>query len=304
MSSLPFFLQATFDLLPLCEEFLLWGITGEALRREDDAPTLADLKTLVLPGLEALGVRARLCPLPEDESEFRRRVAERLRHGVRVPLIEVSLPKETGNFDEDAEFDPADEARIVGGRLLDTVPSSGAEFATEALLLVLTRAAIKGRQSANRDAVLLRWLAWALAYPERILTQNEIDSFRREQGAAFLAYLAGKQHTAFHNHLRRSSGVFRNGVIENAFEELRTAILPRSNLPAPMLLPLMETHRNLIATERRELIYLARAGTLLLKILAVCRLKSQCDHPEVRSLLRQLRSDPHLWVRDAARISP
>lgn len=300
---LPLLLHPVLDVLPQTDDVLLWGMTGEAWRTHDDVLTVADLKTLVLPGLESLGVQSRLCPVPENRAELQQIVAERLRHGVRVPLLTVSPSLQEPPSDEEAEYDAADEAHIRDLRLMDAVPNDVTEFGTNAFLLLFTRAATKGGQVQNRDAVLLRWLAFAVAYPNRVVTANEADAFHREQCAAFLARIAGKQGTAFHNHLRQASLMLQKGAMEFARQELREAVLIHLDLPREMFLPLRETRRALTATERRELIYLARAGTLSLKILAVCRLKSEWDHPEVRSLLRQFQFDSHLWVRDAAFIA-
>ena len=50
-------------------------------------------------------------------------------------------------------------------------------------------------------------------------------------------------------------------------------------------------------SERRELIYLCRAGVRDLKILAAHRLYHEREYPDARSALEQLRYDGEAWVR-------
>lgn len=304
METLPIHLQTVADFLPDTAAATLWTLTGEALRTCGDVPTVADFETLTVPALASLGIRAELCELPEDDSELQRLIRERLRHRVRVPLLQTVLsPQDTETDAENSEeYDTRQATQILGGRILSEVPADCAELRKFGqFLLILRRAETKGKRLGNRDALLLRLAAFAAAYPERLVTSSPQDEFRRRQCAAFFAELGGKQQTRLHRRLRLIVREFDCGNVGQALAILREIVLDNLYLPDTMHYALLETERPLDPIERRELIYLARAGTLFLKILAVRRLYSETEHAEVRDTLHQLHYDPHLWVRDAAK---
>jgi len=303
METLPIPLQTVTDFLPALSDATLWTVTGEALRTHGDIPTIADFKTLTVPGLASLGIGAKLCELLETDSELRSRLRERLRRGVRVPLLKtVYSPQHTETDAEDSEeYDISQAALIVGGRIISEVPNDWTEWRSFGqYALILRRAKTKGKRLDNRDAVLLRLAAFAAAYPERLVTATPQDEFRRRQCGAFFTELGGKQQTRLHRRLRSIARDFDCDNTTSALESLREVVLDHLELPDTMHYALLETNRSLDPVERRELIYLARAGMLFPKIFAVRRLHSETEHAEVRSTLHQLQSDPHLWVRDSA----
>jgi len=53
--------------------------------------------------------------------------------------------------------------------------------------------------------------------------------------------------------------------------------------------------------ERRDLIYLARSGPPMLKVLAADRLRAERSRNDAKHTLEQLQFDPNFWVRMAAR---
>ena len=80
---------------------------------------------------------------------------------------------------------------------------------------------------------------------------------------------------------------------------LRVAVIEALTLPVAIQNALLSDPKvtGLSDPERRELIYLARAGTRDLKILAARRLAGEIHYPDAQNTLNQLRYDSDPWVR-------
>ena len=125
---------------------------------------------------------------------------------------------------------------------------------------------------------LLRATAYSAAYPERITVSHQPDT------AALLHELAGSRRTQYAVRLRRSAKAFESGEISGGLLHLREAVLLELHLPSLVQSALMsDPSENLDGLRCRELIYLARAGTLEMKILAAARLINEIHSQDVRS---------------------
>lgn len=160
----------------------------------------------------------------------------------------------------------------------------------------------RGHRLANILSALLRGEAFADAFPQRALTEKRRDAERRVLAAEFLAEIAGTKRDPASVRLRRASAAFESASVPSHLAEARSHVreaiflamrLP-SNIQRALLLP---PDLSLSGVERRELIYLARAGTLFLKILATRRLSFLPASPDICRTLEQLAFDRHSWVR-------
>src|SRR5581483_4112677 len=306
------------------------GMTGGVAIKAGDAPTLADLNALLIPGLAALGVRGELLPLPEGEAGWTRVLAERLRRGVSVPVYafaaEETPVQESGSEEEDEEAEARkdDERAVMRQGIVTALDVSGtgriawhdiagqehgailAAFRQEfSHYLRLRHAQSKGGRRANLLAALRRWIAFAAAYPDRIVTAGAEDAPVRAAATAFLREIAGKSRTPVANRLRRAAAGLEAAQTDEdigaALLSLREAALWEMRLPAPALDALLLPPSVLLTdVERREMIYLARAGTRALRVLAARRLASERHHADARRTLEQLAYAPDAWVRAAA----
>lgn len=173
-------------------------------------------------------------------------------------------------------------------------------------LLRVRREARKGGRRGGVQAALLRWLAFADAFPERVLSADAENAYQRKEAAAFLGEVAGKKRDPVAIRLRRAAARFAEaqspGDVQDALYRLREAVLLDLRLPAvaqkALLSPATEPLSDIA---RRELIYLARAGTRDIKVLAARRLQPERHHADARSTLEQLAYDPDAWVRAIVR---
>jgi len=169
-------------------------------------------------------------------------------------------------------------------------------------LLRVRREESKGGRRAGIQAALLRWLAFADAFPERLPGANPDDARRLEEAAAFLREVAGNKRDPVAVRLRRAAARFTEahspGDVQDALHRLREAILLDLRLPAVAQAALLSSATEPLSDiARRELIYLARAGTRDIKVLAARRLQPERRHADARSTLEQLAYDPDPWVR-------
>jgi choline dehydrogenase-like flavoprotein len=305
-------------------------MTGGVVRNAGGAPTLADLNALLIPGLAALGVRAELLPLPEEEAALAGALSERLRRGVSVPVYAFAAAEtpaqESGSDAEDEEaearedderavtrqgivtaLDVGGEGRIawhdVAGQEHGAIPAAFRQEFSH--YLRLRRAQSKGGRRANLLAALRRWIAFVAAYPDRTPTPGAEDASVRAAAAQFLREVAGKSRTAVANRLRRAAAGLEAAQTDEdigaALLSLREAALWEMRLPASALdALLLPPSVPLTDVERREMIYLARAGTRDLRVLAARRLASERHHADARRTLEQLVHTPDAWVRAAA----
>ncbi|MCS6775031.1 MAG: hypothetical protein RMJ43_08260 [Chloroherpetonaceae bacterium] len=283
---------------------LLQGMTGEVLRRHSAPFTLNDLQELLLPGLAALGVAGECVPLMGADAATLRRLRERLRRGIHVPLLRFA-PEDPASDGTDATGEAGDDA---GHSLIACTVIAPGEEATlaEAVqhcthALRMCRARHVGSRSARVRAVLLRWVAFATAMPERIVTAEEADRERREQAASFLELLAGRKRDPIAVRLRHAARYLRAGAVETSLFHVRDAALRALHLPQIAQTALLSREDvPLSDLQRRELIYLARAGTRELRVLAARRLRCE-PAADAQTTCEQLRAATDLWVRRAAR---
>jgi hypothetical protein len=375
---------------PAASLAFVYGMLGGVARRSADVPRLDDLHSFLVPGLAALGIRADLLDLPEDESAVIRLLTARLRRGLLAPVYGLTprppsltarsslgkgvseasiaepslIPPVSPEEDQTPQLSPfqqegvleekhfaeesgAGQARrgiksavkteapvsppslaryerpgkgdgglgiVVGieGQEIRWREAEGEEMRASVAAfcglfthaLILRRAQRKGQRRANIQAALRRWIAFAAAYPERIPTTGPDDAPVRAYAADFLREIIGKKRDPVANRLRRAAEAFAAADIESALFSLRTAVLLDLHLPALAQRALLSPpSQPLTDVERREMVYLARAGTRDMKALAARRLETERGHSEADSTLEQLGYDPDDWVRAAARSS-
>ena len=149
------------------------------------------------------------------------------------------------------------------------------------------------------------WAQFACACPARVIGTAKEDAPLRELAATFWRQMAGSGRSAQATRLRRVADLLEHPKdrcdIDAAFRLLyemacRTLLLPpflENALLAPSSAVLSDA-------ERRELIYLARAGTRDVKIFATHRLTFERECADARATLQQLRYDRDAWVRAAS----
>ena len=162
------------------------------------------------------------------------------------------------------------------------------------------------RRRQGVRAALLRWLAYSAAFPNRVPTAAEKDAPIRAASAAFLREITGASGGGpVATRLRRAARLFDATPSDSTLDEarlfLREAVLLELQLPLIVQNALL-TSPDLPLSDiaRRELIYMARAGTRDVKTLAARRLAGERHHPDAHSTLEQLAADAHPWVRAAA----
>ena len=299
----------------------LAGMTGGAVHASGEPPTFTDLQSLVIPGLASLGVCAELMPLPEENGALQRLLRERLRRGIPVPVFAFAITESTDALSESRMIPMTRQGLIVrieaeGGPVVWR-EADGEEKQAEleglraafSHLLRVRREARKGpkvRRRAGIQAALLRWLAFADAFPERAPRADAGNARQREVAAAFLREVAGKRRDPVAIRLRRAAERFAGaqspGDVQDALHRLREAVLLELRLPAVAQEALLSSPtKPLSDIARRELIYLARAGTRDIKVLAARRLQPERRHTDALSTLEQLAYDPDAWVRAIVR---
>jgi hypothetical protein len=158
-----------------------------------------------------------------------------------------------------------------------------------------------GHKGANTTQALLRFISFADANPDRLVTCNDKSQLRR--AADFLAECAGKHANPSSTRLRRAEAEFRSTNIEEALNHLREGVQLRMGISPPIRRGLLRpASESLSDIERNELIYMARASSPELKVLAIRRLSTEYKYSEVRDTLKQMQNSKHAWVRAAAEL--
>jgi hypothetical protein len=324
---------------PTLSDVFVQGMTGGVARAAKASLTFTELEAMLLPGLLASGVRAELLPLPEEDAALRRLLRERLRRGVPVPVtafshaIALPLPGSMAASERIAEDSDAPTVEAAppivtrqglvvaleteGDRQITLRDDRGREkrMASKAFraafshALRLRKAAAQGSRRFHVQAALLRWLAFSEACPDCLPTAAKEDAPVRAAAAAFLREIAGRQRTPVAIRLRRAADRFASARasedMEGARHALREAVFLDLRLPAVVQRALLSSPATpLTDVERRELIYLARAGTRDLKVLSARRLAPERPLPDVCGTLEQLAYDADAWVRAAAKPLP
>ena len=293
------------------------GLTGEVFRGAGRPLLAGDLTQLLIPGLAALGIDARLTPLPPEGTEWEPRpssTGRALLFGFAAPL-EFSPPDEI----DDSTPLPAEADPEIAGQALcpdatvkrlfrQDAQGPAACDETAALrtrfshVLFLRRSVKRELRRDSVRAALHRWLAWHAAYPERAPREADLTEPSCGPAADFLREVVGTRRDFVSNRLRYAAECFDLAQVENAYRWLQEAGLAAWQLPAAISESLCAApERPLSDRLRRELIYLARAGTPTLKTLATRRLTHERHHLDARKTLHQLCFDHDPWVRAAAR---
>jgi len=282
---------------------------------------LSDVEQLVIPGLSALGIDASMHLFESLETLAvgisRRTTPHAFFTLNKLPIKAEPHIEDVETLEAPPGIDPifADiglvrrQADVEDCKLLFK-KSSNSEWTAQPTafesrywaLMTMKRSRRAGYRNANITACLLRWIAFVDANTDRAVTAEDADQV--ELAALFLSECAGSNKTPTDTRLRRSASAFRSANTDEAFAYLRQAVLIRLGLSAALRTALTRPVSSpLTDMERRELIYLARAGTSELKVLAVHRLAidRNCGHPDVQITLHQMRYDSNPWVRQVGR---
>lgn len=285
----------------------------------------SDLQLWVAPGLQEIGLSA--TPMLLSEPETLERLEERTRRGVCVPLFGFTVPDEVSEVSqpEGERVSQQDRAwqeaplRVqavvldvaAGGLRLKREENSEAETLpwdsvradyTEALLLSRGRSRTSGEE--RRRSALGRWAAFAAAYPRRMPSDAMEDTEARELVASFLSEMAGNRRDRISNRVRRAAFQSRTDASQSyhLVLSLLEAFCLMFDLPGSAASALScPPDLQMTDLARRELIYLARAGTRDLRALAAWRLQGERHHPAAARTLEQMHDDPDPWVRQSAK---
>ncbi len=254
--------------------------------------TLEYLTNMILPGFILLGVKASLEPILLADKD----IGNHLKYFPAVMLI--TIPEAEINiteFDSTAET-IQEETEILNWEIISDIDLLQQSVPQTHWLKLQNQTKIEPREDSILKA-LLRAVAYSSAYPERITDTLSSDT------AEMLYELAASRRTPYALRLRRSAKAFENGDYPGAMHHLLEGILKQLRLSGTLQSALLSLPgENLDKLQCRELIYLARAGTLEMKLLAGARLSMESHNVEVLSTLAQLKNDPHPWVRAAANI--
>lgn len=288
-------------------------------------PILArDIWAMFLPGLSALGLQGEMVSLAPATAVHT--IRERLRYGVPVVLFSfsdfltpqeaeptdaITQEQETGYHWEEPSITRM--GQVVGitqqGTLCWQEPHQEPRTASPEEICLLfshalrvTRAVEKGGKRDNIRRALFRWVAFAAAFPERLPSDTTHDAPVLASAEAFLREIAGKQKSPIPLRWRYAADCFAEGWVLDALDWLREAALREIRLPNILMEILLSPSTDpLTDLQRRELIYLARAGHPALRALSAERLLLEIDRDDAYRTLQQLCYDPSYWVRAIAR---
>lgn len=210
---------------------------------------------------------------------------------------------EAGNEEDSDRI--AGTPRIMGTPTVETIPY-GELVGRYSHVLGFSKATGRRSRAAEVEAAIRHWTLFARACPSRLIRASVEDRPRRERAGAFWRALAGAGRTPGARRLHRLAELLEKAStseeIQRGVDLLLELACPPLMLP-PLVVEALRAPTNQILTdiERRELIYIARAGTPTLRTLAVARLRSEREFPDVRSTLAQLAFDADPWVREASR---
>lgn len=235
----------------------------------------------------------------------------------RAHVRTVSAGAESRGVD-DTRLDEIDRGRtlercgllrnVSRGSLEWTDSAGGMQNDTEAAFLQrfsrYVRITGRVRPLSRRSAVIMsvrRATLFALAYPDRFLTGTDADTAAREDAAAFLAEAAGDRRDPLSLRWRQAAQCLTEADVPAALDRLYDATLRSMHLPAEIYGALCGPADSAISkVEMHELVYLARAGSRDLKVLATVRLAQFGRLRPVRQTLEQLSVSNDPLVRAAA----
>jgi hypothetical protein len=303
----------------------LHGTVGLIFVSRTVGANYADIEALALPGLRSLGAEARLAALPETTEQL-----HALARGRPLPIYgfaEEPWTAPCGPAENDGgaltELEAGDAPSITDLRstvlscgLLHEASASrvawtdGREPAREGTLTELlarfTHAAriSPGHRMTRRArtiAAAARAVVFALACPDRFLTAADADAEARATASAFFTDAAGSQRNPLSLRWRRAGELLAGNRLEEFLGVLYDAVLRSLAIPAAVRDALDSPDRASVTDiQRRELVYLARAGSRDLKALAVHRLSADVGNSTTHHTLEQLAYDPDPLVRAAA----
>ena len=308
------------------------GMIGALFRSATVSAIYADLGALTIPGLRDAGIEASISALSGDGDHQ----AALLRRGRAIvygfaeePFEEVEDEdsREEGQLETQAdsvtpklvEIDRAcmlTEAGLISGwtdshvtwqddRGRSHSEPTAAFCARFIRMLELSPGGTPATRRVALTAAVRRATVFALAYPDRFLTDSDADAGLRARAGDFLFEAAGRQQDTLSRRWRASGAFFQACRASAALNQLYDATLRTLNLPDSLYHALASPHdERLTDLQLRELIYLARAGTRDLKVLAAYRLSSERSASGVSSTLHQLETSPDPLVRAAATLSP
>ncbi len=318
-------LEALTPLLPASTpEVLVSGLTGRAFLRSEIPLRAHDLLTLVFPGGLGLGASAELIAVT-SESRWKAVLRDRLRTMPFVPAIRFSAslpdppeppespPRNPYACDFPETMEPIledltlvtahDENLYYHHRVRgETETIREAEFArTFTHVLRLGRTGERGFLHDVTTEAITRMLAYSAAYPDRVFGAGERGAPMREAWAEFLFERGAKERNRWGTALKKAASALQSGDAEEMFSQLRRAVLPELQLPTSVEDALLNPEKPLSPVQRRELIYLGRAGLPIPRTLIAVRLHPEADrHPDLAKTLHQMRYDSFPWVRAAA----
>jgi hypothetical protein len=173
--------------------------------------------------------------------------------------------------------------------------------------LALRKGARRPVKAAAFDHAVRAWAQFACACASRMIGIGEADAPLRALAAAFWRQMAGAGRSARSNRVRRLADLLANPKdkrdIDSAFRSLYEMACDSLLLPPYLANALLAPDTAVLSdAERRELIYMARAGTRDIKIFAAHRLTFERECADARATLQQLRHDSDAWVRGAAQL--
>jgi hypothetical protein len=304
------------------------AMIGTPFRSATVPAIYADFGALAIPGLRDAGIEATLSRLP-DEQELR----PGLTRLDRIPIYEFAgepfeeevehddaLQESAENASEGAEPKPAEKDRarqLARSGLLSELTDCQvtwddqdgrvhSEWTTNvrARFTRILELNLCGKRATRRVAVVAavrRAMIFALAYPDRFLTDAPADAGQRELAGRFLIDAAGKQRDTISRRWRQAGEAVRAGQVSAALELLYDSVLRSINLPRSLYQSLSQPDDEpLTDLQLRDLVYLARAGTVDFKVLAAHRMSAERSRSGVSGTLRQLERYPDPLVRAAA----
>ena len=168
--------------------------------------------------------------------------------------------------------------------------------------LILMRAPQRHVRALCINAAIQLWAVFACACPDCVCAINPADATVRALAAEFWQELAGNARSAQATLLRSLAHRFESATrpddLYDAFALLYRSACASFALPQDVENALLAPTADILTDiERRELIYLCRAGTRDLKVFAARRLSYEQEHADARATLQQLRYDADVWVR-------
>jgi hypothetical protein len=312
------------------DEFFL-GMLGVLLQSSSVPVIYADLRALVVPGLATFGIDAEVVSTPE-EADGLAALVHALPQSGGVPFYQFAgepFQEDVQNEDAEPMGEPDTDAAAHlaeqdlsrtlerAGLLRELRPdgvvwqdasgqshidSAAALQVTFSRAIRLSRGGARTTRRVSLVAAVQRAVIYSLAFPDRVLTAEEVDADRRKHAAQFLRDAAGKQRDPISLRWRQAGDLMADGRMTIALDRLYDAAIRTFNLPDAVFQILSAPQgASLTNMQRRELVYLARAGNHELKVLAAHRLANDQWSVSVRQTLDQLATAPDPLVRAAAR---